>query len=192
MVNITFTLNANPYILSSPQNVRNLHYAVGCVLRTPVKNITIQDISYIDDAGYKRGLLANPSVIQNDTQNCQPLVLTTGRLLQTTTESIVDITVQYPSVDVQAMDVSSLIGVITTSNQFQAYAPPASTPTPPQTTTTLSTGGIIGITIGALGLTMLVTCAALFIVRKQNKTPVLTAVANPSYREKHAFVPIRV
>ena len=190
MINLTFTLNANPYILSTPQNVLNLHYAVGCVLRTPVKNITIQDISYIDDAGYKRGLLSNPSVIQNDMRNCQPLVLTTGRLLQTTTESVVDITVLYPSVDVQAMDVSSLIGVITTSNQFQAYAPPASAPTPPQPT--LSAGGVIGITIGVIGLTVLATYAVMFVVKKQNKTPVLTAVVNPSYREKKGFAPIRV
>jgi hypothetical protein len=192
MVNITFTLNANPYILSSSQNVRNLHYAVGCVLRTPVKNITIQNISYINDARYKRGLLSNPSIIQNNTQDCRPLVLTTARLLQTaTTTSQVDITILNPSVDVQAMDVSSLIGVITTSNQLQAYAP-AQQAQSAQSVPTLSVGSAVGITLGVIASTVLVTSMALFFIYKTNKTHVLTAVVNPSYREKNVFVPIRV
>jgi len=160
------------------------------VLRTPVKNITIQNISYVNDARYKRGLLSNPSIIQNDTQDCRPLVLSTARLLQTaTTTSQVDITILNPSVDVQAMDVSSLIGVITTSNQLQAYAQPVQ---PTQSVPSLSAGGAIGITLGVLGLTVLTTYAVLFIITKPNKTPVLTAVVNPSYREKNVFIPIRV
>jgi hypothetical protein len=189
MLNLTFTLNANPYILSSPQNVRNLHYAVGCVLRTPVKNITIQNISYVN-GGYKRGLLSNPSIIHNDTQNCQPLVLSTGRLLQTTTESVVDITILYPSSDVQAMDLSSLIGVLKTSNQLQVYSAPSVSN---QNTQELSVGRIVGVVFAVIAMTIIVTSMVMYSVSKvMNRKPVLTAVLNPSYGRKNAFVPIRV
>ena len=192
MINLSFTLKANPYIISTSQNVINLHYAVGCVLRTPVKNITIQNISYIS-RGYKKGLLANPSIIHNDTQKCQPLVLTTARLLQTTTaSSVVDMTILYPSVDVQAMDVSSLIGVITTSNQFQAYVEPY-TPVPNQSTQDISVGRVVGIVFAVIAMTIITTGFVIFFVSKlTNRTPVLTTVLNPSYRKKNAFVPIRV
>jgi endoglucanase Acf2 len=170
----------------------NLHYAVGCVLRTPVKNITIQNISCIS-RGYKKGLLGNPSIIHNDTQNCLPLVLTTARLLQTTTaSSIVDMSILYPSVDVQAMDVSSLIGIITTSNQFQAYAEP-NTPVPNQSTQDISVGRVVGIVFAVIAMTIIATSFVMFFVGKlTNKTSVLTTVQNPSYRKKNAFVPIRV
>ena len=194
MLNLTFTLKANPYILSSPNNVGNLHYAVGCVLRTPVKNITIQNISYIA-GGYKNGLLSRPSIIQNDTQNCQPLVLSTGRLLQATTESVVDITILYPSEDIQVMDVSSLIGVISSSNQLQAYTELAPQSVSSQSTPNLPARLAAGITIGVIALAVLVTSMVMYFINnknKKNKTPVLTAVMNPSYREKNVFLPIRV
>ena len=156
-----------------------------------MKNITIQNISYIA-GGYKNGLLSSPSIIQNDTQNCQPLVLTTGRVLQATAESVVDMTILYPSADLQAMDVSSLIGVITTSNQLQAYTGPSAQPVSTQSTPDFPRRVAIGITLGVIAATVLVAGMVTYYIKKMNKTPVLTTVVNPSYREKNVFIPIRV
>ena len=134
---------------------------------------------------YKQGFLSTRSIIHNDTQNCQPLVITTARRLQTNVvDSVIDITILYPSVDVQAMDVSSLIGVITSSSQLQAYA--VAPPVPTQTTQPLNVGRVIGVVFAVIAMTIIVTSMVMFFIRKlTNKSPVLTTVMNPSYRKRH-------
>jgi len=185
-VNITFTLpGANPFVLSTPQNVQNLHYAIGCVLRTPVKNITIQNISYVGSNGVNQGLLTTPSILTTDAQSCAPLVLGNARQLQAVaTGSVVDIVIENPSSEVQASDIGSLVNALKTSNQLESYG---TTPTQPSVYPPRNMPMTIGLSILAAGLLVAIGGSFVFtLFYKKPKKPIQAKTTpNPVFRNNY-------
>jgi hypothetical protein len=124
--------NANTSVLIQPDKLQQLQASLACALQTPLENIQIINITYIDSQGthtYIRYDKSIPRLSSNGSVACYvqsnstiPTSRRLSRNLETTEQTVIDYAIIDPSIDIVAMNPSIFTESVIGSGPIQDLA----------------------------------------------------------------------